>query len=188
MKEGAVEAMSTDEYYMNIAFAVRKRAKCKGRRVGAVIVKDDRIISTGFNGTPSGMTNCLDGGCVRCNSPEKFRPGVGYDLCICVHAEQNAVLSAARFGIAIEGSVVYTTLRPCFNCSKAMLQTKVDTIIYLRDWVPPDKLIAAQYLELQKQFPGGVKALSMDDPDYAWANNVKAKTASPKPRYWFQSN
>lgn len=178
--------MSTDEYYMNIAFAVRKRAKCKGRRVGAVVVRNDRIISTGFNGTPAGMTNCLDGGCVRCNCPDKFQPGVGYDLCICVHAEQNAVLSAARFGIAIEGSTVYTTLRPCFNCSKAMLQAKVDKIVYLRDWVPPDKLIGAQYFELQRQFNGGVVSIDLDDPDYDWANNVKAPV-KVAPKYWFES-
>ena len=177
--------MNVDEYYMNMAFAARKRAKCKGRRVGAVIAKQDRIISTGFNGTPQGMTNCLDGGCVRCNNPEKFQPGVGYDLCICVHAEQNAVLSAARFGIAIEESTVYTTLRPCFNCSKAMLQGKVAEIVYLKDWVPPDKLIAAQYLELQNQFPLGVRPLEMRDPDYEWANNITAPKSKTK-KYWFQ--
>jgi dCMP deaminase len=159
---------------MNIAFAVRKKANCKGRRVGAVIVRDNRIVSTGYNGTPEGMNNCLDGGCVRCSSPEKFAPGVGYDLCVCVHAEQNAVLSAARFGIGIEGSIVYSTLRPCFNCSKAMLQTKVRKIVYLRDWVPPDEVIAQQYLELQGCFSELVR-LDLADPDYDWANNVKAR-------------
>jgi hypothetical protein len=79
--------MSWDEYYMTNAMGVRKRANCTGRRVGAVIVKENRIISTGYNGTPEGITNCLDGGCVRCKNKDQFAPSVGYDVCLCVHAE-----------------------------------------------------------------------------------------------------
>jgi dCMP deaminase len=167
--------VTNDEYYMTIAFAVRKKANCRGRRVGAVIVRGNRIVSTGYNGTAEGMTNCLDGGCVRCSRPEQFQPGQGYDLCICVHAEQNAILSAARFGIGIEGGTIYTTLRPCFNCSKAMLQAKIGRVVYLRDWVPPQELIAQQYLELQSQFTNGLVQLSLKDPDFDWANNVTNK-------------
>ena len=94
-----------DRYFIGIAFAVRERAECLGRKVGAVLVRDGRIIATGYNGTPDHMPNCdeHERGCRRCSQPELFEPGAGYDLCICVHAEQNALLSAARFGIAVEG-------------------------------------------------------------------------------------
>ncbi|MBA2244972.1 MAG: CMP deaminase, partial [Gemmatimonadetes bacterium] len=86
---------------MGIAQAVRKRANCRGRSVGSLIVVDDRIVSTGYNGTPEGMVNCLEGGCERCANRERFQSGTAYDLCICVHAEQNALLAAARFGISV---------------------------------------------------------------------------------------
>ena len=166
--------MNPDEYYLGIAMAVRERANCKGRRVGAVIVKDNRVISTGYNGTPEGVTNCLEDGCHRCNKPEEFKSGTGYDLCICVHAEQNAVLSAARFGICLEDSTVYTTLRPCFNCSKAMLQAKVKKIVYIQDWSHPAKEIHEQYEILQDSFPEGVIQIKVEDPRYEWANNIQS--------------
>jgi deoxycytidylate deaminase len=87
-----------DTYYMGIALAVREKANCTGNRVGAVAVLKNRVISTGYNGVPEGMKNCLEGGCLRCQNPNgQFPSGTGYDLCICVHAEQNSLLSAARF-------------------------------------------------------------------------------------------
>jgi dCMP deaminase len=90
---------SHEEYFMTIAMAVRLRANCLGTRVGAVIALEDRLISAGYNGTPSHMRNCDEGGCYRCaNREKKFESGSAYDVCICVHAEQNALLSAARFG------------------------------------------------------------------------------------------
>ena len=120
------------------SFAVRERANCRGRRVGAIAVKDHRIISTGYNGTPEGLTNCLDGGCARCADRDQFESGTHYDLCICVHADQNAILSAACFGIATEGALMYSTMRPCFGCTKEMLQAKVRKVCYLHDWAHPD--------------------------------------------------
>lgn len=121
-------------YYMLVTLAVRERANCKGKKVGAIIVKNNRIIGTGYNGTPEDMKNCEDGGCVRC---EKYRnAGELYDKCICVHAEQNALVSAARFGHGIENSIMYTTLQPCFSCLKELLQAKVETIYYLYDLLP----------------------------------------------------
>lgn len=113
------------EYFMGIAVAVRRRANCMGNRVGAVLVLNRRIVATGYNGTPENMDNCLDGGCHRCANRDKYPTGTGYDLCICVHAEQNALLAAARFGIAVEGAVLYSTMRPCFGCTKEMLQAKI---------------------------------------------------------------
>jgi len=165
------------KYFMHIALAVRLRANCKGNRVGAVIVLNNRIVSTGYNGTPESMPNCLDGGCYRCANRDKtYKSGEAYDLCICVHAEQNAVLAAARFGIAIAGSTVYTTLRPCFGCAKEMLQAHVHSVYYLHEWNPSAKEDAlktaeqrAEYEKLMIRFPGGVHHLNLHDPDYQWA-------------------
>ncbi|MEM7261448.1 MAG: dCMP deaminase family protein [Planctomycetota bacterium] len=159
-----------DEYFMGIAMAVRERANCRGRRVGAIAVLDNRIISTGYNGTPYGMTNCLDGGCRRCAHPEQFASGTGYDLCICVHAEQNALLAAARFGIALDGSTVYSTLRPCFGCTKEMLQAKVQKVVYLHDWIHPDTEIHEEYSLIQGQFSDGIQHLEIEDSRSDWAN------------------
>jgi dCMP deaminase len=162
--------MTRDDYYMNIAIAVRRKANCLGRRVGAVFVKENRIIATGYNGTPEGTTNCLDGGCVRCKEKSTFAPSVGYDVCICVHAEMNALITAARFGNAIEGAIVYSTLRPCFDCTKALLQAKVQAISYLHGWYHPIGALQAQYQLIQMQIPGGVHSVSIADPDADWAN------------------
>ena len=76
-----------DTYFMQIALAVRERANCLGNRVGAILVVDNRIVSTGYNGTPSKTRNCEDGGCDRCGNRDRYGPGEGYDLCICVPAE-----------------------------------------------------------------------------------------------------
>ena len=99
---------SWDAYYIAIARTVAERASCLRRRVGAVIVVDNGIIATGYNGTPIGVTNCDQGGCPRCASDAP--PGAGYDACICVHAEQNAIVFAARHGNSTQGGTLYTTL------------------------------------------------------------------------------
>jgi dCMP deaminase len=159
---------------MHIAMAVRRRAACTGNRVGAILVLDDRIISTGYNGTPAGMTNCDQGGCFRCANREKFASGKGYDLCICVHAEQNALLSSARFGISTQGSIMYTTMRPCFGCTKELLQAKIKSVRYMHEWAHPDPEIWAEYEKIQKQIPEGIRRLDIDDPDKEWAVSKKA--------------
>ena len=121
---------------MGIAQAVRERADCRGQKVGAIIVVDDRIVSTGYNGTPTKMKNCSDGGCLRCANRDKtYKSGTAYDLCICVHAEQNAILSAARFGISVQGGTVYSTTQPCFGCLKEMLQARIVAVYYLHPWI-----------------------------------------------------
>jgi deoxycytidylate deaminase len=124
---------------MSIAMAVRGRASCLGSRVGAILVLDDRIVSTGYNGTPEDMKNCDEGGCDRCLNRDKYGSGNAYDVCICVHAEQNVLLSAARFGIAVEGGIVYTTMRPCFGCTKELLQAKIRSVYYIHDWKHPTR-------------------------------------------------
>lgn len=168
-----------DDYYMGIAIAARRRANCLGRRVGAVLVLHDRIISTGYNGTPADMLNCDEGGCERCARRERFPAGTAYDLCICVHAEQNALLTAARFGIAVEGSVLYTTVRPCFGCMKELLQAGVHQVRYLHDWSEPDPDFREQYAELERRFPGGVVRVTVEDPEApASAQGPRAETAA----------
>ena len=158
-----------DEYYMRIGMAVRARADCVGNRVGAILVLDDRIISTGYNGTPANMPNCTDGGCERCSNRDKYQSGKDYDLCICVHAEQNALLSAARFGIATEGAVLYCTMRPCFGCTKELLQAKIGSVYYIHDWVYPDADMQHTYTVLQQQFPHTIAQVEVEDADAEWA-------------------
>ena len=160
---------SFDEYFMGIAFAVRARAKCQGTRVGALIVRDERVVATGYNGTPQDLINCDEGGCYRCAHQDEFASGTGYDLCICVHAEQNALLSAARFGNGVEGCLIYTTSRPCFGCTKELLQARVGGVRYLHDWGHPRTELHDQYEYLQGAFPQDVTRLLMDDPSKDWA-------------------
>lgn len=166
------------EYFMRIAMAVRSRADCTGSKVGALIVQDRRIVSTGYNGTPEKMPNCSEGGCERCANRDQYPSGTGYDLCICVHAEQNALLAAARFGIAVAGGTMYTTMRPCFGCTKEMLQAGISEVYYLHDWVHPDPGKRAQYDRLQARFPGGVHRLPLPDPDADWAIAARRSVAA----------
>lgn len=164
---------------MGIAIAVRARANCTGNRIGAVIVKDGRIVSTGYNGTPYDMPNCDEGGCIRCADKGRFESGTGYDLCICVHGEQNALLAAARFGIACEGGIIYTTMRPCFGCTKELLQAKITGVRYLHEWAYPDEAVRAQYDRLQARFADGAKQVRIEDPDAEWAiSNLRKKSAT----------
>lgn len=170
-----------DTYFMGIAMAVRARADCLGNRVGAIIVRDRRIVSTGYNGTPENMTNCTDGGCHRCASRDEYPSGTGYDLCICVHAEQNALLSAARFGISVEGGTVYSTMRPCFGCTKELLQAKISQVYFIHDWSHPDKAKQEQYALLQGRFPGGIRQLVIPDPAATWAVTTRRQSPGETP-------
>ena len=120
-----------DEYFMNLAREVAKRSNCSRRKVGAIAVKNKTIISTGYNGTPFGVTNCDDGGCPRCTG--ETPPGQGYDTCLCVHAEQNAIALSARHGTSTEGAVIYSTLRPCFGCVQEMIQAGIGEVVYEED-------------------------------------------------------
>jgi len=117
-----------DEYYMRIAEAVSSRSNCLRRRVGALIVVENAIIAAGYNGTPIGVRNCCDGGCPRCASDAP--PGAGYDTCVCVHAEQNAIVLAARHGNATNGGALYATLRPCFGCAKEAIQAGIRELVF----------------------------------------------------------
>ena len=157
------------DYYMNLAVAVSARANCTGRKVGAVLIAEDRVVSTGYNGTPAGFPNCVDGGCWRCReaSTDPEIRGQKYDLCICVHAEQNALLAAAREGIHTRGTMVYTTLQPCFSCLKEALQAGVQQITYLEPLgAYPEDHLQAQYVELANHMPGNVVQIESRLPEW----------------------
>ena len=117
-----------DEYFMNIAHVAAERSSCCRRQVAAVIVKDKRVISTGYNGTPRGVRNCDAGGCPRCNSTVKS--GHGLSECLCCHAEENAIVQAACHGISVDGSTLYTTYSPCLLCAKMIINAGIEQVIY----------------------------------------------------------
>ncbi len=117
-----------DEYFMNIAKVVAMRGNCIKRKVAAVIVKDKRIVSTGYNGTPRGVANCNEGGCPRCN---RFGAS-GKDLgeCLCSHAEENAIVQAAYHGVSIKGATLYSTYSPCLICTKMIINSGLAEVVY----------------------------------------------------------
>jgi dCMP deaminase len=117
-----------DEYFMNIAHAVATRSNCCRRHVAAIIVRDRRIISTGYNGTPRGIRNCHEGGCPRCNSTTPS--GKGLDECLCSHGEENAIVQAAYHGIAVKGGTLYTTFSPCLLCAKMIINAGIREVVY----------------------------------------------------------
>ncbi len=117
-----------DNYFICIARVVASRSNCMKRKVAAVIVKDGRIISTGYNGTPRGTTNCNEGGCPRCNA---FKPtGQNLTECYCSHAEENAIVQSAYHGIEIKGSTLYTTFSPCLLCTKMIINSGLKEVVY----------------------------------------------------------
>lgn len=123
---------SWDEYFMTIVRDVSTRSNCLRRKMGALLVRERAIISTGYNGTPMGVTNCFDGGCPRCASD--VPAWEGYDWCLCVHAEANAILLAARHGSTTDGATMYTLVRPCIGCLKESIQAGIHEIVYEGDY------------------------------------------------------
>lgn len=117
-----------DEYFIGIAKMVATRSNCMKRKIGAVIVKDKRIVSTGYNGTPRGTRNCNEGGCPRCNSFAESGTNLGE--CLCSHAEENSIVQAAYHGISIAGGVMYTTFSPCLLCSKMIINAGIREVVY----------------------------------------------------------
>ncbi|MBR1950950.1 MAG: dCMP deaminase family protein [Lentisphaeria bacterium] len=117
-----------DQYFMDIALVAASRSNCSRRHVAAVLVRDRRIISTGYNGTPRGVRNCSDGGCPRCNSNTPSGHGLGD--CLCSHAEENSIVQAAYHGISVKGSTLYTTYSPCLSCAKMIINAGIVEVVY----------------------------------------------------------
>jgi dCMP deaminase len=127
------DRLSLDEYFMEIARVVARRATCLHRQVGAVIIKGKQIVSTGYNGAPAGHPHCLDIGCARDGVPSGQRS----ELCRAAHAEQNAINFAARYGISIEGATLYTTCYPCSWCAKSIVNAGIVRVVYAEDYPDP---------------------------------------------------
>lgn len=118
---------SWDQYFMQLASLAAQRSNCMKRRVGCVLVREKRVISTGYNGTPRGLKNCGEGGCPRCN--EGQGSGVGLGTCLCIHAEENALLEAGRERIR-EGAILYCDTCPCLTCSIKIAQVGISEVVY----------------------------------------------------------
>ncbi|SNB45102.1 cytidine/deoxycytidylate deaminase family protein [Geobacter sp. DSM 9736] len=117
-----------DEYFMEITHLVAKRSTCLRRQVGAVLVKEKNILATGYNGAPSGISHCLDVGCLR--EEMGIPSGQRHELCRGLHAEQNAIIQAARHGTNIDGATLYSTTMPCIICSKMIINAGIGRVVY----------------------------------------------------------
>ena len=117
---------SWDHYFMKIAEEVGKRSPCLRRSVGAVFVRDRRILTTGYNGPPKGLPHCGEVGCLRKTVPS----GEKLDTCRAIHAEMNGIIQAALHGVAISGATVYCTTAPCFLCAKMLVNVGVARIVF----------------------------------------------------------
>jgi len=139
---------SWDEYFIKIAELVSERSTCLRRKVGAIIVKDKRILATGYNGAPGGLAHCKEVGCLR----EKLNTPAGqrHEICRGIHAEQNAVIQAATFGVNLSGATLYTTHQPCFICTKILINAKISRIIYRKEY--PDELAIEMLKEAKIPF------------------------------------
>jgi len=142
MTDGAAKRPSWDEYFMDIVGVVARRSTCVRRRVGAALVRDRRILSTGYNGAPSGMAHCLDRGCLRLEM--KVPSGERHELCRGLHAEQNAIIQAALHGVSVRGSTLYCTNHPCVICAKMIINAGIVRIV-IRDGYQDD--LAAEMLQ-----------------------------------------
>ena len=121
-----------DEYFMNIAKVVASRSNCMKRKVAAIIVKDKRVVSTGYNGTPRGTRNCNEGGCPRCNNLAVS--GTNLDECLCSHGEENSIVQASYHGVSLKDAVIYTTFAPCLMCAKMIINSGIREVIFNMDY------------------------------------------------------
>jgi dCMP deaminase len=119
---------SIDEYFMKMAHLVSERSTCLRRKVGAVIVNDKRILTSGYNGSPRGFAHCEETGCLR--KKMKVPSGERHELCRGVHAEQNAIIQAAGFGVSVKGATMYITNFPCSVCAKIILNAQISEVVY----------------------------------------------------------
>lgn len=152
MSDTKVERPNWDEYFIEIADVVAKRSNCVSRKVGAVITVDNQIVSTGYNGAPKGLHHCIDaGGCLR--KLNKIESGTRQEICRAVHAEQNAIISAAVKGVSIKGGTLYTNTYPCSICTRMIINAEIKKIVYDSDYSDP---LAKEMLE-----ESGIKVLRL---------------------------
>ena len=125
-----------DEYFLRIADVVAGRSTCLRRQVGSLVVKDRRMLATGYNGAPRGLAHCEEVGCLR--DAAGVEHGRGHELCRGLHAEQNAIIQSAMYGVSIDGGTVYSTHQPCVLCTKMLINAGIKAIFYLERY--PDEL------------------------------------------------
>lgn len=130
-----MERLSWDDYFMDITRLVAKRATCLRRQIGAVIVRDKRILATGYNGAPRGLPHCIETGCLR--EQRGIPSGQQQELCRGLHAEQNAIIQAALCGVSIENAQIYSYTHPCVVCAKMIINAGIKRIVY-EDSYPDD--------------------------------------------------
>lgn len=134
--EKKIKRPDWDAYFLDIAKLVSKRSTCLRRKVGALIVKNRRILTTGYNGTPTGITHCEVTGCLR--EKLKVPSGERHELCRGLHAEQNSIIQAALYGVNIGGGTLYCTNQPCSICAKMLINAGIKEIVMESGY--PDKM------------------------------------------------
>ena len=127
---------SWDEYFLRITHEIAQRATCLRRKVGALLVMDKRILATGYNGAPRGLPHCSEVGCLR--EHHNVPSGERHELCRGLHAEMNALLQAAEYGIRTAGATLYTTAYPCSLCAKMLINAGIRRVVITEDY--PDEL------------------------------------------------
>ena len=130
----ARERLNWDDYFVQLTQLVSQRSTCLKRKVGAVIVKDNQILATGYNGSPSGTKHCTDiGECIRSSHTQ----GCGLNYCRSAHAEMNAIVSCAKRGISCDGAILYVNTFPCSECAKLIINAGIKEIVYVEDYNAP---------------------------------------------------
>ena len=122
-----------DQYFMHLASLAARRSNCMRRQVGCVLVRQNRVVSTGYNGTPRHLLNCAEGGCPRCNNPSSHAGGSALSTCLCLHAEENALLEAGRERVS-EGAVLYCNTCPCLTCSIKIVQVGIGEVVFSQSY------------------------------------------------------
>ena len=146
--------------------AICQDSNCVKRHVGAAILAlDGAILAAAANGTPPGMRRCDSGGCARCAASNRFAHGVGYDLCVCLHAEQALLISALKYGIEVEGLLLATSYQPCFMCAALIVASGFSGVLYSEPWRVPEEQaqlpgLREDYASLWKQLPNGCQPLA----------------------------
>ena len=141
---------SWPQYFMEIATLVARRSTCLRRHVGAILVKDKRVLATGYNGAPAGLRHCLDIGCLR--QKGDIPSGQQHELCRGLHAEQNVIIQAAYHGISIKDSILYCTNKPCVICSKMIINAGIRKVYFAEgyDDLLADKMMIEAGIEMEK--------------------------------------
>ena len=170
------ERPTWDEYFMLQAELAKLRSNCMAKSVGAVIVKDNRQLATGYNGTPPGAKNCHEGGCPRCSErvDGKLASGEGLERCLCSHAEANAIMHCAILGIGtgVSGVSLYSTMAPCLECTKMAVTIGVKRIVCLEEYAESDMGLVAG---------SGVSIVRLDKSRVSyWANRLAARYNAEK--------